>query len=307
MVDEVALSAGDEVDVCRELVAKGYDGERCLIVTDASCEWQQFERDLIRPAPELQGQGHELHPARERVTYRGRAPQLTGRPRGEQRRRDHRRPVLERLWLELHDARATPTARAPASSTRAGATSAAPPSSAATSTAGSAAQPTLPLFTGPRHTPDPMLAIPKPTTRAECLQEARPCPWASCRHHLLLEVAASKGGDDVRATTLRLNRPRQLHGLPLGRTGRRSGLAATAAHHVVEQWIDDAVELLQGMRYTCALDIADVYPDGITERSVGLVLGVSEKAARADIELARDRLRAGLVEIERMRRLPSDG
>lgn len=28
MVDEIALSAGDEVDVCRELAAKGYDGER---------------------------------------------------------------------------------------------------------------------------------------------------------------------------------------------------------------------------------------------------------------------------------------
>jgi hypothetical protein len=40
MVDEVALSAGDEVDVCREFVAKGYDGRRCLVVTDASCEWQ---------------------------------------------------------------------------------------------------------------------------------------------------------------------------------------------------------------------------------------------------------------------------
>jgi hypothetical protein len=174
-------------------------------------------------------------------------------------------------------------------------TSAAPPSSAATSTAGSAAQPTLPGFIATKHTPDPMLAVPRPTTRADCLQEARPCPWASCRHHLLLEVAASKGGDDVRATSLRLNRPRQLLGLPPGRTGRRSGLPATAAHHLVEQWIDDAVEQLQSMRYTCALDIADEYPDGITERSVGLVFGVSEKAARADIERAGDLLRAGLA------------
>ncbi len=178
----------------------------------------------------------------------------------------------------------TPTAPAQASSSRVGATNAARPSSAAISTAGSAAQPTLPMFTGPKHTPDPMLAIPRPTTRGECLQEARPCPWASCRHHLLLEVAATKGGDDVRPTTLRLNRPQP------GR-GRRSGLPATAGHHVVEQWIDDAVELLQSMRYTCALDIADEYPDGITERGVGLVLGVSEKAARADIDRATGKLR----------------
>jgi len=47
MRDEIALSAGDEVDVCRELRAKGYDGERCLVVTDASCEWQQLERHNI--------------------------------------------------------------------------------------------------------------------------------------------------------------------------------------------------------------------------------------------------------------------
>ena len=141
-----------------------------------------------------------------------------------------------------------------------------------------------------------MLQIPRPTTRAECLQEARPCPWASCRHHLLLEVAATKGGDDVRPTTLRLNRPRQLLGLPPGRTGRRSGPAASAAHHVVEQWIDDAVELLQSMRSTCALDIVDEHPDGITERGVGLVLGVSERAARADVARAGEQLRAELAD-----------
>ena len=32
------------------------------------------------------------------------------------------------------------------------------------------------------------------------------------------------------------------------------------------------VAQLQSTRYTCALDIADAYPDGLTERSVGLVL-----------------------------------
>jgi hypothetical protein len=57
MVDEIALSAGDEVDVCRELAAKGYDGERCLVVTDASCEWQQLERNLIRQRPNYKGKG----------------------------------------------------------------------------------------------------------------------------------------------------------------------------------------------------------------------------------------------------------
>ena len=191
----------------------------------------------------------------------------------------------------------TSAAPARAFSSRAGAQIAARSSSAATSTAGSAAQATLPIAIGRKHTPDPMLAIPRPTTRAECLQEGRPCPWVSCRHHLLLEVARTKGGRDVRPTSLRLNRPRT------GAKGRRPGLASSAAHHVVQQWIDDAVERLLGMRYTCALDVVEEYPDGLTERCVGLVLGVTEKAAHADVERARERLRtgAGLAEAERRR------
>jgi hypothetical protein len=138
-----------------------------------------------------------------------------------------------------------------------------------------------------------MLAIPRPITRGDCLQEARPCPWVSCRHHLLLEVAASKGGRDVRPTSLRLNRPPSGQGQA---TGRRSGLASSAAQGLVEQWIDDAVEQLAGMRHTCALDVADEYPDGLTERSVGLVLGVTEKAAHADINRGRDELAAALAD-----------
>jgi len=57
MREEIALSAGDEVDVCDELKKRGYDGARCLLVTDASCEWQQLERDLIRQRPNFKGKG----------------------------------------------------------------------------------------------------------------------------------------------------------------------------------------------------------------------------------------------------------
>jgi hypothetical protein len=61
----------------------------------------------------------------------------------------------------------------------------------------------------------------------------------------------------------------------------------------VRQWIDDAVEQLAGMRYSCALDVADEYPDGLTGRGVGLVLAISEKAAHADLQRAGVRQRAG--------------
>ena len=33
----------------------------------------------------------------------------------------------------------------------------------------------------------------KPTTRAECAEGARPCPYVSCKHHLFLDVSARTG------------------------------------------------------------------------------------------------------------------
>ena len=69
---------------------------------------------------------------------------------------------------------------------------------------------------------------------------------------------------------------------------------SSAAHAVVQRWIDDAVEQLAGMAYSCALDVADEYPDGVTEGSVGLVLGVTEKAAHTDIARAKERHRVGM-------------
>lgn len=119
-----------------------------------------------------------------------------------------------------------------------------------------------------------MLRIPRPTTRAECRDEARPCPWVGCRHHLLLEVAIGKPwkrGGEKRATSLRLN-----HESSTG--GRRAGLRSSAAAALVEAWIDDALELLYGMRYSCALDVVDDFPDGLTPRQVGLLLGVTRQA-----------------------------
>jgi hypothetical protein len=115
----------------------------------------------------------------------------------------------------------------------------------------------------------------------------------SCRHHLLFEVAKSKGGKDVRPTSLRLNR--QLQGPT--RMGRRPGLASSAAHLVVQRWIDDAVEQLSCMAYTCSLDVAQDYPDGLTEKSVAIVLGVTEKAINAEARTALIEFRARMREL----------
>jgi hypothetical protein len=176
----------------------------------------------------------------------------------------------------------TPKVPAQVSAMHAGVGSAGSRPQSAKSTVASAARPTLPIAIERKHTADSMLSVPRPTTRADCGQEARPCPWTGCRHHLLLEVAGSRGGKDMRPTSLRLNRPNR------GRTtlGRRPGLTASAAAHVVQTWIDDAAEQLGSMMHTCSLDVVDDYPDGLAERSVAFLLGVTEKAIRAELESA---------------------
>jgi hypothetical protein len=124
-----------------------------------------------------------------------------------------------------------------------------------------------------------MFAIPRPKTRAECRDEARPCPWVGCKHHLLLEVAKARPtAKESRATTLRLNRASS------GRTegGRRPGLRSSAAAAIVRNWIDEAVELLSYMPYTCALDVVDDFPDGLSPRRVGWLLAVTEQAIDAE-------------------------
>jgi len=39
----------------------------------------------------------------------------------------------------------------------------------------------------------PVLDIERPRTRAECSNEARPCPWVACKHHLYLDINPETG------------------------------------------------------------------------------------------------------------------
>ena len=122
------------------------------------------------------------------------------------------------------------------------------------------------------------------------------------RHHLLLEVAHSKGTRrttpagkprDIQPASLRLNRASR------GRMsmGRRPGLASSAAQLVVQHWIDDAVEQLSNMMYTCSLDVPRDYPDGLSESSVAFLLGVTEQAINAETQSALNRFREQLIRV----------
>lgn len=135
-----------------------------------------------------------------------------------------------------------------------------------------------------------MLKVPRPATRADCLEEARPCPWVGCPHHLLLEIAPSRGGSDRRPTTIRLNAPaRNGH-------GRREGLRSSAALVLVRAWIDDAVEHLAGMEYSCELDVLDDYPDGIYPAHIARLLGVSEQLVDRDVRRLTPLLRGSALQ-----------
>ena len=58
------------------------------------------------------------------------------------------------------------------------------------------------LVSADREPPDPAIAalrLERPRTRGEC-GDQRPCPWASCRHHLALDVNPESG-------TIKINFP----------------------------------------------------------------------------------------------------
>lgn len=78
--------------------------------------------------------------------------------------------------------------------------------------------------------------------------------------------------------------------------GRRPGLVSSAAHLVVQYWIDDATEQLSNMMYTCSLDVVRDYPEGLSESSVALLLGVTEQAINQESRAALMKVRAGLHE-----------
>ena len=39
----------------------------------------------------------------------------------------------------------------------------------------------------------PPVDIPRPTSRGECREEIRPCPWVACKHHLYLDINPETG------------------------------------------------------------------------------------------------------------------
>ena len=83
-------------------------------------------------------------------------------------------------------------------------------------------------------------AVTKPTTRGECVDGPRPCPFASCRHHLAVDVSPNFAG------SLKVNFPDK-----------------------------DADEIPE----TCSLDVAD-RGGGVTLETIGGLMNITRERAR---------------------------
>lgn len=99
--------------------------------------------------------------------------------------------------------------------------------------------------------------VARPETRADCEGHEGPCPWVSCAWHLYMEVNEDNGNFKVTFPDL-------------------------------EVW---------EMPETCALDVIDAHPDGLTLDDLGAILNVTRERIR-QIEGAA----AGLLEGDRLAR-----
>lgn len=114
------------------------------------------------------------------------------------------------------------------------------------------------------------------------MEEARPCPWISCRHHLLLEVTETGG--------VRLN---------LQTMGKRTTIAPTASW---EEWAVFGEQVVEALAYateTCSLDRAQHVRDRgeqLSAHELGGLLGESHQRAWVETRAAVVALVQALVE-----------
>jgi hypothetical protein len=60
---------------------------------------------------------------------------------------------------------------------------------------------------------------------------------------------------------------------------RRAALDAHTPEALVGAWIDDAIDHLARMEYTCALDVLDDNPEGIGPNRLARLLGMAKQSA----------------------------
>lgn len=133
-------------------------------------------------------------------------------------------------------------------------------------------------------------ALNKPKTRADCVDGPRPCPWISCRAHMLGEVTG-KGSYRVRADTPHVpwNSKTLNRKLP-----------------VVGQTLDEMVEVLTRLPHTCAEDVIDQADDadeGLRIKEIAWLMRLSAWRTRLANRSAQQKLGDELTRAERRKRM----
>jgi hypothetical protein len=106
---------------------------------------------------------------------------------------------------------------------------------------------------GPQRPRDPEA----PRTRGQCPQDdegrpVRPCPWVGCRFHLAVDI-----------------------------TERGELQLRTGGHNPFFDALEDqAEELVESGMATCALDVVDEHPEGLSLDEVGALLNMSRVAVK---------------------------
>lgn len=113
----------------------------------------------------------------------------------------------------------------------------------------------------------------RPTTRSLC-PTTRPCPWVSCRYHLLID-ATERGA-------LVLN-----GGTPIVLRRGSSQTKVNAFNH-------EAIERLHTMIDTCAYDVAA--RDDQNNETVARLIGYTREGVRLLLDVAGNKLKRGLRE-----------
>lgn len=118
-----------------------------------------------------------------------------------------------------------------------------------------------------RHLPiiDVESSTSRPKKRSECIDSARPCPWVTCRHHMLIWLV-----------TIETKEIRPLPSLNL--KGSKSSSDD-----------DMLVEALAIMPNSCSLDLAD--SDERNREEVGAILGFTREHVRIIEERAFAKIR----------------
>lgn len=127
----------------------------------------------------------------------------------------------------------------------------------------------------------PPLESTRPTTRADCMpggpRHVRPCPWISCRHHV---VGVHEGGCVGRLGDSFIT------SLPWRDDDATSGARTSDDPEFIERVADAVVAL----PHSCTLDLAE--RDGMTLEEVGQVLRITRERVRQIEKNGKEMLRS---------------